>query len=380
MKFLHDLGLKLDQSKLKDYSFSVDEVIAVQSSKYYAKTEKDLGYYTIAQHEENYRRKLAELLEEFAILLGKDASVKILELGGGTGKFALYVTNYLLSKDIKYEYTIVDVSTSQYREELRKQPKLKIQEDTFTNFAEKNKNIYDILIMNEALDMWAGEEELLNEWDDGKLPVKVYWVLVDLEKKELVKKKQVSKLSAGEKTHFVWKQVLIKEETGEVLEQLQEQYRNKIQLPAGMTKLLQKIRLFSVIQDYWSFDEQENRLRMGLYEESVEKTLQRMEKVPEKLSKELAKDWTEKLEKGPVRKAWIESQEIPFGLVDVTYSPNQGKLFELSLELDLELVNYYAENVQQFDDKIYSVGELENEVFILFTQYASELRFKKDLM
>ena len=55
----------------------------------------------------------------------------------------------------------------------------------------------------------------------------------------------------------------------------------------------------------------------------------------------------------------------------------QGEIFALSVDLDLELVNYYAENVKTFDDRIYSVGEQENEIFMLFTPYASEIRFKK---
>ena len=187
MKNFEFVDSNLPSTKMKDYLFTADDVIGIQSRLYYAKAENKLQYYTIAENEEVYKNKIAELIEEFSSLYENNYTITILELGGGTGKFCFYLTNFLLEKSVSYEYTIVDISANQYSAAIKKQPKVSIIEDSFTNFATKNKKRFDILIMNEALDMWAGKQEVLNEWGDEQVPVESYWVLVDVAQGKYVK-------------------------------------------------------------------------------------------------------------------------------------------------------------------------------------------------
>ena len=370
---------KLGNKNFQNYLFTADEVIAFQSSYYYANAEEQLGYYTIAQNEENYKKKISELLEELLLLEEEKKKVTILELGGGTGNFARYLTTYLQKQSIQYDYTIVDISTNQYDKIKKDIPNLTIIQKSFTEFVSENKKNYDVLVMNEALDMWAGKQVLLERWHDNKLPYEVFWVVVNIEDQKLLKKKEVAKIKTETITNYLWVKVFVNIEKREIKTRYEGEYREKIEQPEALKQLIEKINLLTIIQDYWSFEDQENKLRMGLYEESVEKTLHKIPALLQKDKEELLRTWTQELEKTSERKAWIESNKIPFGLVDVTYSPNQGEIFTLSLDLNLELVNYYAENVNTFDDRIYSVGEQENEIFMLFTPYASELRFKKEL-
>ena len=365
--------------KLFDYSFTVDELIALQSKHYYAKAEENLGYYTIAQNDQNYRMKVLELLENFAGLREKGKNISILELGGGTGKFAFNVVKILEEKSISFSYTIIDVSTTQYPEFLQKSSKVQLISNSFTEFAIKNKQEFDILIMNEALDMWAGREILVQEWDDKKVPYNIHWFVVDLEKKTAIKRKDVTKLQIEDETKYSWIKVYENITEKELVPNLKENFRTKIAIPDQFKQLLQQIKLFTIVQDYWSFSEQENGVRMGLYEESVEKTLQKIKFINENEKKTLHQVWVQELDKSRGKKFWIESRVIPFGIVDVTYSPDQSQLFELGDKYDLEIVNMYTENMQQFDDKVFSVGEQENEIFILFTKYAIELQLKNPI-
>ena len=244
--------------KLSDYSFSVDEVIAIQSKYFYAKGNETLGYYTIAQHEQIYRKKVAELIEEFVGLNEKGKNVTILELGGGTGKFALSLLENLEKRTIQCDYTIVDVSVDQYPDTLRKKPNVKILENSFTNFGLKNKSEFDILIMNEALDMWAGKESLTQLWDTNEIQYKPHWVLFDLEKKSILKKKDLSKIQQEDKTTYVWIEIFENVEKGKLSQIVSIEYSTKISIPESFKHLLQKINLFTIVQDYWSFPDEQN--------------------------------------------------------------------------------------------------------------------------
>ncbi len=376
MKNFDFLDPKVPTNKMKDYLFTVDDVIGIQSNRYYAKAEKNLGFYTIAENEVTYKLKIAELLEDFSSLNQKDKNLTILELGGGTGKFSSYLTTYMQERSIQYEYTIVDISTNQYTNSIRKIPNLAIIEDSFTNFALKNKKRFDILIMNEALDMWAGTQELLDPWSYEKKEQEPYWLLLNLEDKEYIKKKDVQKIKSEQEENLLWQQVYYSKEKNSFVQEIEGNYLDKIHLPKGLEKLLSMINLVSIVQDYWTFQDDDNNLRMGLYEESLEKTLKSMKLLTIEQQEELKQVWNHKLNKSQTIQNWIQSTIIPFGLVDVTYSPDQSELLDLGMKLDLELVTAFAENPNTFNDKIYSVGERENEIFMLFTKKALESQFK----
>ena len=366
--------------KLSDYSFSVDEVIAVQSKYFYAKTKENLGYYTLAQHEQIYRKKVAELIEEFVNLNEKGKNITILELGGGTGKFALSLLENLEERTIQCEYNIVDVSVNQYPETLRKKSNVKIIESSFTNFGLKNKSEFDILIMNEALDMWAGKESLTQLWDTNEIQYKPHWVLFDLEKKSILKKKDLSKIHQEDKTMYVWVEIFENVEKEKLSQTVTIEHATKISLPESFKYLLQKIKLFTLVQDYWSFPDEENPLRMGLFEESVEKTLEKISYLEKDKKQELQISWFQELKKTNEKKFWIQSSFVPLGIVDVTYSPNQSEMFDLGLEFDLEIVNMDTQNLQKGNNYGFTIGEKENEILILFTRHALELQFKKSLL
>lgn len=376
MKNFEFLDTKLSFNKMKDYLYTADDVIGIQSTRYYAKAEKNLNFYTIAENEENYKIKVAELLKDFSSLIEKKEKITILELGGGTGKFCLYLTKYLNERSLNYEYTIVDISTNQYDDSIRNIPNLSIIEDSFTNFGTKNKKNFDILIMNEALDMWAGKQELLDPYTSEEQEKKPYWLLVDLEQKRYIKKKDTRKIKSDQEKQIIWQQVYYSKEKNTFVKEIEEEFINKIHLPENLENLLSMINLVCIIQDYWSFADDNNCLRMGLYEESIEKTLQEMKLITKEQITELKDLWNNELDKSKSIQKWIESPIIPFGLVDITYSPDQSELLDLSMSLNLELITSFAENPNTFDDKIYSVGERENEIFMLFTREALELKFK----
>ena len=304
---------KLGNKNFQNYLFTADEVIAFQSSYYYANAEEQLGYYTIAQNEENYKKKISELLEELLLLEEEKKKVTILELGGGTGNFARYLTTYLQKQSIQYDYTIVDISTNQYDKIKKDIPNLTIIQKSFTEFVSENKKNYDVLVMNEALDMWAGKQVLLERWHDNKLPYEVFWVVVNIEDQKLLKKKEVAKIKTETITNYLWVKVFVNIEKREIKTRYEGEYREKIEQPEALKQLIEKINLLTIIQDYWSFEDQENKLRMGLYEESVEKTLHKIPALLQKDKEELLRTWTQELEKTSERKAWIESNKIPFG-------------------------------------------------------------------
>lgn len=363
-------------TKMKDYLFTADDVIGIQSRLYYARAENKLEYYTIAENEEVYKNKIAEMIEEFSSLNDKGTTITILELGGGTGKFCTYLTNYLQGKGIQYEYTIVDISTKQYSSVIKEKKEVTIVEDSFTNFATKNKKRFDILIMNEALDMWAGKQEVLDVWSSEQLPVEVFWILADLERKKYIKKKEAGKLHSELEKNYVWQQVYYSKDNKSYIQEKGEDWQVKIHLPETFEQLLQQINLVAIVQDYWAFEEQENTIRMGLKDESTTKTLATMSHVTKEQSEMLKKLWEQELKKTNDIHKWIISPIIPLGIVDVTYSPDQSELLDTALNLGLDMMTTFAQGPVQFGDKMYNMGEEENEIFILFTKKAVELRFK----
>ena len=377
MPILNSLLENNSFKKLKDYLFEVDDVISLQSSHYYKNASDELGFYTIAQHNENYRKKIGEMIEEFTTLRKETNPITILELGGGTGKFSSYMTKYLSEKGIKFEYTIVDVSTAQYSEELRKNKDLTIIESSFTEFALKNKKQFDVLLMNEALDMWAGKQEVVNEWTQEIQPYHPYWVLIDIEKRKPVKSKEAKKIDEQSEKKYTWLQVYHETESNTIREKRQQETLNKIRIPKSFEKLIQNINLFTVIQDYWSFEDQENTLRMGLYDGSIEKTIDLIQNIEKEEKERMVKTWTEEVKQGTGIRNWIKSELIPFGKVDVTYSPDQSELLDLSMELGLEIMKNTSDDIEKYDNTIFRMGEQDNEIFMLFTKKALELQFER---
>ena len=254
---------------LKKFFFSSREVIEIQSSFYYAKKhEKDsLGFSTQAETYEDYASQVYKFIH-ILYSFNMQEKLEIVELGGGTGKFCQDLTRILDNKALPYTYTLVDVSLAKY-EKLRKKKNIKFSKKSFEEFSKKNKKKYDILIMKEAVDMWAGEELLLERWDNVKLPFTAFWVVVDKENNMIMPKKAVLKVKDDEIDSYTWKLLFFDQNTKNFVHPSEiGDYKYKIRLPDSFFLLLKKIDLFSVVHDYWVFESDPNPIRSF---ESVER-------------------------------------------------------------------------------------------------------------
>ena len=335
------------KKKIKDYCYSSKEVIEYQSFFYYNNRNltSELGFETLAQMETIYPLKVAQLLNDFAFYeLDKDKIFKILELGGGTGKFYSILSKELQKKNWSFEYTIVDIATAKYSKNLENSPSLRIIQSSFEEFAKKNNEIFDVLILNEALDMWAGEDRVVNIWEENDVPVKPYWVLVDTKDNSLVKKKAITKIKSESIDQYYWQAIYIENEGEKVLETLNRDYQAVITIPNKLIDLLSKIELFAIIQDYWSYGNDSNTLRAQT--------------------------------KGS-ETVWIPSLTIPFAKVDVTYSPNQGQLLDLLTDKEWQVTTFQATNSNHFDDTIYAIADETKEILVLFSKKALEIQYNK---
>jgi hypothetical protein len=189
--------------------------------------------------------------------------------------------------------------------------------------------------------MWAGDEILLN-WDEEELPIIPLWVVVKKEDNVLITKKHVQKkIKFDDIDDYEWKLIFIDKKRFKIVNSSElGEYRYKIRIPKLFLLLLNKIKLFSVIHDYWSFSMDSNPLR-------VQQIV-----VKNKDEKEYS---------------WVSSDTIPFGRVDVTYSPDQSEFVEQVMKTDLQLSNLVIENRSKFDNSVYYVAKENKETFLLYT-------------
>lgn len=311
---------------LHKHSYTTKEVIEVQSKLYYSHAPS-LGFRTLAQENTRYASQIAQLVFEFHKLAGDDRELSFVELGPGTGVFFERVTAKLTSQGISHSYKMVDVASNvkkRFKPLLDNHSHLRVEESSFDSYALNTKDRPDILIMNEALDMWAGPDFVLDEWGDEQLSSKPFWVLRDQRNDSLVRKGKEPREISG---HHFWEQWFYNPDSSTPLTHQVAEGQPKLGIPESLGRLLSRTRLFTVVQDYWSYGYEANPLRMGLTKATLRSVVSQLSEYypAQHTPSEVSEDGE-----------WIPSQVIPYGSVDVTHSPDQDSFVNLVEQLGLQ--------------------------------------------
>jgi len=371
--------LKPDQ--IKKYLFSSREVIEIQSRLYY-NINPNLGFKTLADTDEKYPIKIAELILEFTKQNPENRLIRILELGPGTGRFFERLVKYLQSKKMKIHYTMVDITTKKHLIQLKSiYGNLSIIEKSFFEFANSNNNSFDIIIANEALDMWAGDNQLFFE-NNFKKSISIGWILHNLAKNTLLSQKETKKININTQRHdFMWEKIYLIYENNKssISFSLLTEGQEKIAIPKELGKLLSNLEIFAIFQDYWSYGDS-NPLRAGFSKKLLEEFSSVLIKYSSALgvpglANTLKEQLSKKSNEFNQEKYWLETQLIPFGSVDVTYTPDQFEFMKMNENLGFtlskfDIVTYRDDN----DFESLNVLDSDKEIFLLITQKALKMQ------
>lgn len=324
----------------KHQLFTTRELIEFQSIYYYP-AQPNLGFDSIANTHPEYAEVVAELLLRYWRVYQKavgekaDKIVEIVELGPGTGFFTSILVEKLREAGLTYHYTVVDLNhrVAEFSEMLG----LDFVLSSFEAFALQRTDPIDFLISNQTLDMWAGEHFIVGSDESFK----VRWLLRDpIHDLTYSSKVFSNRRSIPEGAHrWYWEKIWVDEQDGTVTQPpaSQEAYANShISTPSGLIKLFQLTRVGGFIQDYWSCPDEPNPLRAGFHLTDCQEALSLYPNTPvlsyfteainrseQARQKQLLIGGIEVSSKELEPLAiWFDSPCIPFGRVDVTYSPN----------------------------------------------------------
>ena len=381
-------GIKVKKSNKN--LISTRELIEIQSSVYYRR-HFDLGFDTIANTYPEYAQAIGQLLARLWTEFNKKnksrdgKKVHIIELGPGTGAFARTLASTLDTLNISYQYHLVDVNSRMA--DVASEMEATFHQTTFDHFARTWKGTVDFLIANQALDMWAGDNVILDENVNRARLIK--WKLFNCEKNKYLGKKDVINALSGElETNSLfwikhvesgvnsWRKI-----TPNFGKSIFDEY---IKLPRMLTVLLKKVRLGGVFQDYWSF-ETPNPLSAGMTRSTCQlvqnafprdpwiplyqhyaSILTQEEQFRDKINLMIHGDQHKKDSLESI--AWMPTPIIPFGQVDVTYAPNiqelLDKLEKLKFSRTVLTVNELVAN--EVDSKIeMSPTDWKSERFVV---------------
>lgn len=115
--------------------------------KYYKKSSRN----TILKDDNFFRLEIQAILEQIKSYIQRKKTIKILELGSGSGYLASKICSNLL-KNISYDYTAIDFS----EEAVTKAKKRKIKNCTFikndfSDFLKNSDDVYDIIISQRSI-------------------------------------------------------------------------------------------------------------------------------------------------------------------------------------------------------------------------------------
>ena len=148
-----------------NYIFSTRDVIEIQS-RYYYQQKEELGFFTLSETLNEYAdfvaRHISRLWKLSTPLNTKDEKrIKIIELGPGTGRFTKRLLNILKENNIFVEYTMVDLNP--LLRSLAEETEAIFYNCSFEVFTQSFDQEYDFFILNESLEMWAGEHISIDE-------------------------------------------------------------------------------------------------------------------------------------------------------------------------------------------------------------------------
>jgi hypothetical protein len=321
----------------KDFYFSTRELIEIQS-KFYYRYQANLGFFTVA----NTLKQYAEAVAMFFLKLSRTHNkksysarkdIKILELGPGTCFFAKNCIEQLEKYNRDIDYTVVDVNTN--LEGITRELGLKFYNESFEDFARRKTGTYDFLICNEALDMWAGPHYIFPVPDRR---MNVRWQVHDLTNKFYLAKKQL--LNDLVYDDIYWEKIVPESYQLYLTDSDYILPAEKIFLPPMLKNILKKIKIGGIFHDYWS-EEEYTSLRAGLVEKDYSKISKRYSSVLKNENhsvnhrssvplfnysyQTLLNEKLSNFDKSTFN-LWQNADIIPFGTVDVTYTPNIHEL------------------------------------------------------
>ena len=354
---------------IQKFYFSTREVIEIQSSIYYKITD-NLGFNSLANTIKEYADACYNLISRI-LAIANQKKVEILELGPGTLFFANNFLELIRNSGLEVQYTVVDVN-DQLEPSCQKLG-INFINSSFHQFAITNKKRFDFLFMNQALDMWAGENYVYSSNTNNKY--KVFWKLFDTESKRFISEQELQKYYLNEFNGLFW--IKFYQASKRVISSLHHQQYGleKILLPYSFFGLIQKIRLGGFIQDYWNIDK-ETSLRTGL---SATDCSSLLTKFPLNKQSDTIERYLNIIKKNSSLLSivkfqnislmnWFTSNIIPFGTRDVTYSPEISRV----VSLVEKSFNYEIFTLKRFVSKLVSqeAGDLIDE-----NQFGSEKNF-----
>ena len=284
---------------------------------------------------------------------------------------------------IPVDYSFVDLNPKLF--DVAERLDIKFYQQSFNFFAQNFNQKYDILICNEALDMWPGPHVIFK---NGIPQYQVMWQLKNFDTGSVYSKHYLKNTLPLDSCY--WEKVYLTVDNAKIYSIPKDLCVELITFPQAFKHLSNLSRIGGIIQDYWSIEE-ENPLRVGLTQKDCQTFIQKYacnkhlynyityfkKMLTTQSSGEIFEDIDENekilLSTLPAMifmKYWFESPLIPYGSVDITYSPNVHVLTRI-----LSRIQYRAE-VMPLDELIkrfipveesefYNVS-VENESVVLF--------------
>lgn len=353
-------------ANVNNHIFSTKEVIEIQSMYYYQQKD-ELGFFTLSEVVNEYAYLVAKYISRLWTMYTSfnfeaERNIKIIELGPGTGRFTIRLLNYLKRNNLSVDYTIVDINP--YVKSLSTKINAKFYNCSFETFTKGFNTKYDFFILNEALDMWAGNHISVD--NDGN-EYNVFWRLRDLQTNQLLSKNNFQ-FYLNPYSSLYWEKVYLNKEKTKINEFGILNSDEFIQIPKNLINFIRLANIGGIIQDYW-IDEFTNPLRSGLSREDCKfmvkayekeelaiEYIQRLEHALsfEKDSNDNAENKNEKLPLNDT-KIWFDSPITPFGFSDVTYTPNINELVDkINSDSYLATVWNFEELANVYDIKLTS--------------------------
>jgi hypothetical protein len=311
------------------FLFSTNQVISIQSKFYYPK-QTNLGFTTLANSSSEYAEAVFNYIYQILSIKQKQ-EVDILELGPGTLFFAKIIINLFAKTKFKVNYTCVDINPNLVS--VCNELGINLIISSFDNFSRLNKKNYDFLILNQALDMWAGNNICAF---NNQVKHSIKWRLYDVKSNKFISKTQLQTyLTVKNEKYLFW--IKYYKSQYNIYSSLNHNkaLQEQIFLPYSLFILIQKVKLGGIFQDYWNIDN--SGLRIGLtgdqcYE--LEKLFENNKQIDlVKKSRSEIRINTNLLsitKKEPSELInWFSFNIIPFGSCDITYSPEISRVISL---------------------------------------------------
>ena len=346
--------------------FTTREVIEIQSLFYYQINE-DLGFNSLANTVIEYPYSVYNLFDRILSIYNKRA-VNIIELGPGTLFFAKELLHLLRNNDYKVNYTIVDINKS--LEHKCNDLGVNFINSSFEKFSRSNNHQFDFILMNQALDMWAGVNSIVYKNKNYA----INWKLYNFETNNFLTLQDIYDFAfKQDNNNLFWIKYYKTSKKGISSLKFFPQGQELINLPYSFYHLLQKVRFGGIIQDYWNFDKNVS-LRAGLSSVDCSHLLSifPMNKQREIIQNNHLAIVSQNKLLNVVKYQnieilnWFNSNIIPFGKIDVTYSP---QIFRIASLIEKLGFNFEVLTIKNLVAKLFSSDKAKN---IDENQYGSE--------